>query len=299
LKEQDLMISNVEECWTKIKMSIKTNAEEVLGERKNQIRNEWFDDECRQKLEERNKARLKMLQRVTRATRDEYQMKRRVANSTCKRKKREWENEKLTQLQMDFEEHRNRKYYKEVKEIKTGFQPRINFCRDKEGNMLADRTVVLNRWAEYFSNLLNKDIEDGSEGSQRKGVENINGEDIIPEPTLEEVEKEIKMAKNNKAPGMDLVTAEMIKCGGKQLTKSIHLLLCKVWENEVMPEEWSIAIISPIHKKGNLLDCNNYRGIVLMGTRVECLLASLTLQIAPLRALVKGNGNRIKSESRE
>jgi hypothetical protein len=135
-----------------------------------------------------------MLQ-VTRATRDEYQMKRRVANSTCKRKKQEWENEKLTQLQMDFEEHRNRTYYKEVKEIKTGFQPRINVHSDKEGNMLADRTAVLNRWAEYLSNLLNKDIEDGSEGSQQKGVENINGEDIVPEPTLEEVEKEIKDGK--------------------------------------------------------------------------------------------------------
>jgi hypothetical protein len=103
--------------------------------------------------------------------------------------------------------------------------------------MLTDRTAVLNRWAEYFSNLLNKDIEDGSEGSQWKGVEYINGDDDIPEQTLEEVEKEIKMAKNNKAPGMDLVTAGMKKCGGKQLTKSIHLLLCKVWENEVMPEE--------------------------------------------------------------
>jgi hypothetical protein len=230
------MISNVEECLTKIKTSIKTNAEEVLEERKNQVRKESSDDECRQKLEERNKARLNML-RVTRATRDEYQMKRRVANSTCKRKKREWENEKSTKLQMDFEEHRKRKYYREVKEIKTGFQPQINFCRDKDGNMLADRTAVLNGWAEYFSNLLNKDIEDGSEGSQQKGVENINGGDIIPEPTLEEVEKEIKMAKNNKAPGMDLVTAEMMKCGGKQSTKRIHLLLCKVWENEVMPEE--------------------------------------------------------------
>jgi hypothetical protein len=79
--------------------------------------------------------------------------------------------------------------------------------------------------------------------------ENINGEDVLPEPTLEEEEKEIKIAKNNKAPGMDLVTAEMIKCGGKQLTRSIHLLLCKVWENEVMPEERPTAIISPIHKK--------------------------------------------------
>jgi sorting nexin-29 len=65
----------------------------------------------------------------------------------------------------------------------------------------------------------------------------------------------------------------MIKCGGKQLTKSIHLLLCKVWENEVMPEEWSIAIISPIHKKGNLLDCNNYRGIVLMSVVYKIMAA--------------------------
>jgi hypothetical protein len=120
---------------------------------------------------------------------------------------------------------------------------------------------------------LNKDTEDGSEGSQRKGVENINGEDIIPERTLEEAEKEIKMAKNNKAPEMNLVTEELIKCGGIQLTKSIHLLLCKVWENEVMPEEWSIAIISPIHKKGNLLDCNNYRGIALMSVVYKIMAA--------------------------
>jgi len=35
------------------------------------------------------------------------------------------------------------------------------------------------------------------------------------------------------------------------------------------------------------------------GARVECLLASLAPQIAPLGALVKGNESRIKSESRE
>jgi hypothetical protein len=60
----------------RIKTSIKTNEEEVLGERKNQIRNEWFDYECHRKLEERSKTHLKMLQRVSRATKEEYQMKR-------------------------------------------------------------------------------------------------------------------------------------------------------------------------------------------------------------------------------
>jgi uncharacterized membrane protein len=74
-------------------------------------------------------------------------------------------------------------------------------------------------------NLLNSNTEDGSEGSQWQEVENINGEGIIPESTLEEVEKEIKIAKKEKAPGIDLVTAEMITCGGRLLTKGIHLFV--------------------------------------------------------------------------
>jgi hypothetical protein len=88
-----------------------------------------------------------------------------------------------------------------LKQIKTVFFPRINFCRDKEGNILADKAAILNKWAQRFSNLLNKSIEDGSEGSQRQEVENINDEDI-PEPTLEKVEKETKIQNNSKAPGI-------------------------------------------------------------------------------------------------
>jgi hypothetical protein len=40
-----------------------------------------------------------------------------------------------------------------------------------------------------------------------------------------------------------------------------------------MPEEWSNAIISSIHKKGNLLDCNNYRGIALMSVAYKIMAA--------------------------
>jgi sorting nexin-29 len=40
-----------------------------------------------------------------------------------------------------------------------------------------------------------------------------------------------------------------------------------------MPEEWSIAVLCPIHKKGNKSDCENYRGIALLGVMYKLMSA--------------------------
>jgi hypothetical protein len=55
--------------------------------------------------------------------------------------------------------------------------------------------------------------------------------------------------KNNSAPGKDSIMAELIKHGGSMLQRRIHHLIEEVWETEQMPQEWSTALICPIHKK--------------------------------------------------
>jgi len=71
--------------------------------------------------------------------------------------------------------------------------------------------------------------------------------------------------KHRKAPGLDNVIAEEIQVGTKgRGIKIMHRLCQAVWEKEELPTEWKRAIIIPIHKKKDKLECANYRGISLL-----------------------------------
>jgi hypothetical protein len=59
---------------------------------------------------------------------------------------------------------------------------------------------------------LNKDIEAGSEESHSvEGSRKYKHRRYYPRTNIRRGRKKIKIAKNNKAPGIDLVTVEMIK----------------------------------------------------------------------------------------
>ena len=68
-----------------------------------------------------------------------------------------------------------------------------------------------------------------------------------------------------KAPGVDGVTAEMLKAGGETVVEWLHWICCLAWEQGVVPDEWVMAIIVPIYKgKGCRSECSSYRGVSLL-----------------------------------
>lgn len=56
---------------------------------------EWFDDECRNVIEEKNKDRQIFLQKGTRLSLEKYKHSRKSANKTIKKKKKEYLKNKM------------------------------------------------------------------------------------------------------------------------------------------------------------------------------------------------------------
>jgi hypothetical protein len=76
-------IEDVQIEWNKVKNVILEVAKESLGGKKGRRIEEWFDEECRTVVQEKNDMRKIMLQRMTRSSKETYQEHRRRANKIC------------------------------------------------------------------------------------------------------------------------------------------------------------------------------------------------------------------------
>ena len=157
-----------------------------------------------------------------------------------------------------------------IKDEKNGFQARPHMCENKQGELITENSRVLERWAEYFEELLNEP-NTGENDTQQYNLPYGGPDPLVNSPTLEETTKEIMSLKNHKAPGEDLITAELIKYGGRELHIEIHKLIEKIWQEEKMPTDWETALVTPIHKKGSKPYCANYRGISLLNVTYKAM----------------------------
>ena len=150
-----------------MEQAIKVVAEEIIGETKYKKNEEWFDEECATYVREKNKARQKMLQKQTRSNYEEYQERRRETNRICKRKKRENMKKQLVEINQLNQQNEKRTFYKSVDNMKRGFQPGMSGCKGKDERMIGEEGKILERWIEYFTEMLNEEKEDrGDKGDK-------------------------------------------------------------------------------------------------------------------------------------
>ena len=70
--------------------------------------------------------------------------------------------------------------------------------------------------------------------------------------------------------------------------EKIHKLIVLIWNKEELPQEWKESTIVTIHKKGDRMDCNNYRGLSLLSTSYKILSNILLSRMAPYANEITG-----------
>ncbi|XP_038121252.1 uncharacterized protein LOC119770429 [Culex quinquefasciatus] len=258
LNVQRLASSDVAaEYSRKLDERINEDAPTVIGTTRGRKPKGWFDAECQRVTDEKNEARKRMLVKGTRRNCERYSELRRAEKRTHRRKEREYDERVLAEAQAQYNANDKR----------------------REGNLLTDKTAVAARWKEHFQQLLN--------GETREGIveDRMNVEDdgiAVDLPTLEDVEKAVKELKNAKSAGKDGLPAELFKHGSARMIEILHQIVQRIWCEEQLPTDWLDGLITPIYKKGQRLDCANYRGITILNSAYKVLSRILWSKLRPL-----------------
>ena len=81
-------------------------------------------------------------------------------------------------------------------------------------------------------------------------------------PTLDEVRTALRLAKNKKSVGVDLIPNELLK--NNVVAKILHKFFCECWKLQVIPDIWRRMILHPIPKeKGYVTNPLKYCGLSL------------------------------------
>jgi len=105
----------VEQEWEQIKTAITEATNEVIQTHNKKQRNEWWNEDCQLAVRRKNESRRKWLQQRTRASNEWYHKKRNEANRVCAKKKKEWINNIIRQIEEHHKRNEPRKYFSEIK----------------------------------------------------------------------------------------------------------------------------------------------------------------------------------------
>jgi hypothetical protein len=161
-------------------------------------------------FDQRKQAKLQWLQDPDEVNEDNLSDVRQETITHFRNKKRECLKEEINDLEQNNKNKNIRDLYMGINEFKKGYQSRTNLVKDERGDLLVDPHKILNRWKNYFCQLLNVH---GAGGVRQTEIRTAKPFVLEPGPT--EVEVVIGKLKRYKSPCVDQIPAELFRQEGK------------------------------------------------------------------------------------
>ena len=151
--------------------------------------------------------------------------------------------------------------YRITKQLCRHTKVAASIVKDKNGNVLTTEHMQTKRWAEHFTEVLNTEAPTITADPPAP----IDDLDIATGvPTLQEVTNAIKQMKTGKSPGIDNICIELLKTYVITVGIIFTGLFSDIWTANEIPRDWNKGLIVKIPKKGDLQNCDNWRGITLL-----------------------------------
>jgi len=138
----------------------------------------------------------------------------------------------------------------------------VRCIKDENGKMLSDDAEIKER---YFSKLLNGEMMEDSRSRGRKCSERRLDPQMCGHITKDEIKEALKKMIDGKAEGPDQIPVEVLKYLGEKGLEWLIELFNIIFTTAKMPREWRSSTVIPLYKnKGDIQECNNFRGIKLL-----------------------------------
>ena len=83
----------------------------------------------------------------------------------------------------------------------------------------------------------------------------------------------------NKSNGGDGTPAELFQILKVDAVKVLHSVGQQIWKTQQWPQDWKRSVFIPIPKKGNAIECSNYRTIALISHASKVMLKILQARL--------------------
>ena len=139
----------------------------------------------------------------------------------------------------------------------------VTNLRSKDGSkLLCKPSEIRDRWREHYEDLLNR--PSNVDFSYLDQLDQYPIKDVLDNtPSVDDVTKAVNQMNSGKAPGLDGISAELLKSGGPRLIELLHEVYVSAWA-EGASQDWRDVLFISLFKKGLKDLCDNYRGISLL-----------------------------------
>ena len=232
---------------------------------KNTNHRDWFDENdapITKLLNEKNRLHEKLLStdgpgRIA----AEHAFKEAKSRRQCKvrhMKNRRW-GETSAEIQRAYDCKDSKSLYSAIRQV-YGQQPSTMVPLKSEDGSVIIKDAVGIHFTNLFDNL------------SATGESVINGlpqkkilTEMMADPTFDEVKSTIEKVNTGKAPGLDGIPFELLRCGGDNIATAVYTFILGVWHGDPVPQDLADAIMLPLYKgKSSKSNCGNYRGINLL-----------------------------------